>query len=99
MNWQRSHYFRTLVLGVTAALALSVLALAYGASPAAAQEQTADAVVAWGENLPDQLYDRRFYAEGHRQMAPDLAVYLHGNTPARGLRPDLLRRKGLRIAI
>ena len=99
MNWQGSHYVRTVVLGVTAALAMSVVALAYGAPPAAAQEQTADDVVAWGENLPDQLYDRGFYAEGHRQKAPDLAVYLHGNTPAWGLRPDLLRRKGLRIAI
>jgi hypothetical protein len=30
-------------------------------------------------------------------MAPELAVYLYRDTPARGLRPDILRWKGLRI--
>ena len=54
MNAQVSYYFRALVLGVTAALALCLLALAFGAPPAAAQEQTADAVVAWGENGESQ---------------------------------------------
>jgi hypothetical protein len=32
-------------------------------------------------------------------MAPSLAVYLYWDTRARGLRPDILRRKGLRSAV
>ena len=32
-------------------------------------------------------------------MAPELAVYLYRDTPARGLRSDILRRKGLRIVV
>ena len=32
-------------------------------------------------------------------MAPDLAVYLYRDTPARGLSPDSLRRKGLRSPV
>jgi hypothetical protein len=32
-------------------------------------------------------------------MAPELAVYLHGNMPARVLRPDVLSREGFRIAV
>src|SRR3712207_8338151 len=44
-------------------------------------------------------YCRGFYAEGQWQIAPELAVYLYGNTPARGLRPDILSRKGLRSPV
>ena len=32
-------------------------------------------------------------------MAPDLAVYLYRDALARGLRPDILRRKGLRSPV
>ena len=61
MNAQVSYYLRTLVLGVTAALATCLLALALVVPPAAAQEQTDDDVVAWGNNdygqtnVPDGL--------------------------------------------
>ncbi len=32
-------------------------------------------------------------------MAPDLAVYLYRDMPARGLRPGILRWKGLRVVV
>ena len=32
-------------------------------------------------------------------MAPDLAVYLYGNTLAQGFRPDILNREGLRSPV
>jgi hypothetical protein len=32
-------------------------------------------------------------------MAPELAVYLHGNSPARRPRPDILSREGLRGSV
>ena len=32
-------------------------------------------------------------------MAPELAVYLYGNTPAQGLCPDILNREGLRSPV
>ena len=54
MNAQVSYYLRTLVLGVTAALATCLLALAFGAPLAAAQEQTGGTVVAWGDNASGQ---------------------------------------------
>ena len=50
--------------------------------------------------LPNHSYSRRFYAEGHRETAPDLAVYLYWDAScARGLSLDILRRKGIRGAV
>jgi hypothetical protein len=50
--------------------------------------------IAVGSALPEHFYGRRFYVKGHREMAPELAVYLkeHADpgTPPGYPAPELL---------
>ena len=51
---------------------------------------------------PSLAYDLKglgLYTEGHREVAPDLAVKLNGDVGAGGLRLDLFRRQGAHGAV